>query len=472
MPFPANPAYSLIVASTAVTAECMRANISRTAGTRDRELATGTMMLVMDNVNGRYSPQNSGSLNYPGGLVGRQAKLTATFSAGTYALFTGYVKAVKIDPVLGARFATLECEDQTGRVLDAETSLPIAVLTNPGSIFTSVLSQCNVTSFGVDAFGDIVDYAWFERRKAGDILHQLAQEGAYWIYDDPDGVFRCRERFFNLGGTVVASINELLGLSYTISDSSIKNYIKTQGRTRAPSSLQAIAQVSGDSVTVAASSSAVVWVDYIDAITRETRVPCTDITTPVAGTHYALGTTQGGNELTSVSSFTISRFATSLKAAVYNGSGQPGYLSLDIKGRPLIELTPTAMETQNASSQAVYQLRALIQENSVLTREGYLRDYGIYLLGRYGDPRPAVTLTLKNQFPAILDADLGDMFHVTERITGLGERWTILGLSHIIDLASGLEHTAEYDVEKFDAAVGENIMRLDVGRLDVHRIGF
>ena len=63
MPFPANPTYSLVVASTAVTAECMRANVSRTAGTRDRELATGTMMLVMDNVNGRYSPQNSGSLN-------------------------------------------------------------------------------------------------------------------------------------------------------------------------------------------------------------------------------------------------------------------------------------------------------------------------------------------------------------------------------------------------------------------------
>lgn len=388
-------------------------------------------------------------------------------------IFSGRIKRYSIQPVAGPRTALIECEDQVGRLLDTEVNLSLYANTNPGSLFVDILSQCNVSSFSVAAFSDAVPFAYYTAQKAASIFDQLVREGAYWISNGPDEVVNVRARNFNAAGTVVASYTEMFGLSYGISDHTVVNVVRAEAQARKQdTTVSTVAWVDPDALTIAAGATSTFWLSYVDPVTLDGPTPANSAVTPVSSLDYKTFTSTGGGgtQRTSVASVAATLFASTAKVVFTNNAAESVYVNkMQIRGYSLRLQPSVATVTEDSSSQLLYRKHEQTYVNETLTDPIYIAAYSQYLLGYYKEPREEVQLSIKNIFPDVVRNELGDLIHLSEDISGINNRWKVIGVAHDIDLASGIEHAASYRLERWNA---DGTFILDTSQLSTGILGF
>src|SRR6266852_6242828 len=146
-----------------ITSDVVRVGWHKARGNLFTQMAVPQADILVENWNADYSPENP-QAKYWGNLrpnVGLQ--ITATYSvagvANSYALFTGYIDAYDLDPMLDRRVAHLKASGKTKDMIRKVVNLPIAVNVNPGSLVTDILSAALVMGSVVDSVSDTIPYA-------------------------------------------------------------------------------------------------------------------------------------------------------------------------------------------------------------------------------------------------------------------------------------------------------------------------
>ena len=81
-------------------------------------------------------------------------------------------------------------------------------------------------------------------------------------------------------------------------------------------------------------------------------------------------------------------------------------------------------------------------------------------------------MSIRNDFPCVLDTELADQFHVTNSFLGVNSIHVIKAITHTVDLTRGLLHQVTYTLDTFR---DQEVLILDhatYGELDARRLGF
>ncbi|OGL45179.1 MAG: hypothetical protein A2W05_07480 [Candidatus Schekmanbacteria bacterium RBG_16_38_10] len=477
-----DPTYTLEIefstgSYTDVTSDCFRISINRETATYERGLSMGRCELELDNHERRYSPLNTSGPHYGYLNPNKKVKVVANYNTTTYTLFTGFIDSYTIDPQIGMRSVYIQASDMIKNMKLQTINMPFRVNIGVGSLFSEVLSYATVplSDRHVHDFMDTVAFVWFENRKPTDVLDNLLTYGNFGAYVSGSGILHIHDRHFNMEGSVVASYNEFFGLSYSRDESNIGNIIRVSGNPREQSTELAVVAGLQEVITIPGSSKNSFWLSYMDPITQETNTPVNSIIFPVPQTDYTFNSapTGLGTDLTSFMTITGAMLSTTAIFSLTNTIATKGYVTkFNLRGYPILRKPTVSYEAEVASSQAAYGRRAYIIESDFINTLQYSKDYVTYLMYEHLDPVDNVPFSLKNQFPDILQRELTDIVHIVESNTALSIDGIILSLSHDINFERGIEHSVQYDVDRWADPEWLLLEHPTKGVLDSRKVGF
>ena len=472
-----DPIYTLSIefdpgSYTNVSADCTKASIDRGLGTWNLPLSVGVAGFVLDNFNGKYSPSNSASALYSFLKPNRNIKFEATHSGSTYRLFTGVVKSFSVNPLLGARNVTIQAEDQVYK-LRSDINLPLLVDTNPASLFAEVMNETEINSFSSDLLSESIPYAWWNDRRGNTSIQEILKLGYYWFRNSPENIAELKGRHYNIEGSVVSSYDEFYNFQYDLDDSEISNDVKVQSTPRVKAtSVQTIAHVEPSIYTIPASGNLNLWLNYTDPNNNEIDTPAAEIVTPVSSVDYFTNTASGGGgtDRTSTTSLSFSGLAATAICSLFNGSGDAVYLtSFNIRGKPIQRINTISARSIVSSSVTEYGSRRFTLQSNFIRDPLYAQDYSDYLATISHDPLDKIKVAQKSIFPNVLIDGVGDLLHIKENETGVNAPHTIIDVKHDISLVNGVEHVVSYNLEHYQ---NFDWLQLDVGQLDINKLGF
>ena len=472
-----NPVYTLSIefeagSFTNVSNDCLKASIDRGLATWNRPLSVGVAGFILDNFNGKYSPSNSASALHGLLKLNRNIKFEATHSGSTYHLFTGLVKSYNVNPLLGDRKVTIQAEDQVYK-LRSDINLPLLVDTNPASLFAEVMVETGVNSFSSDELTESIPYAWWNDRRGNTSIQEILKLGYYWFRNSTENIAELKGRYYNIEGSVVSSYDEYFNFQYGLNDSEIFNDLKVQSTPRIKStSVRSIAHVEPSIYTIPASGHLNFWLDYVDPDNNEENTPSDDVITPVSSIDFFTNTASGGGgtDRTSTTSLSFGALASTAICSLFNGSGDAVYLtSFNIRGYPVQRVSNISARSIVSSSVSEYESRKFTLRSDFIRDPLYAQDYADYLVTISHDPLDKIRIAQKSIFPNVLIDGIGDLLHIKENETGVNDKHTIIDVKHDINLVNGVEHVVNYNLEHYQSF---DWLQLDIGRLDINKLGF
>jgi hypothetical protein len=390
-------------------------------------------------------------------------------------LFAGFIDDWKPDPSLSAIRNTYITARDAGKVLRHRT-ITTSLFTNynAGSLFSEILTGAGVASFTVDTMQDVIPFAFYRDRNAQNAIDEMIQAGYSFAYIDGAGTFKVKKRYYEIEGSIVGSLSEFMALNYTLSDRAVYNYVTVEGEPRrAATSTQTLASLPTP-FYIPASSAISFFLEYLDPANSEP-VPGIEMVTPVSSTDYLTNAASngGGANLTATTSVSAVFFAQTAYNTVFNGSATDAYLTkYTLRGKPVQRLSRFTALSEHTSSQNFYGTLAYALSNPLIGDQQFGQNYAGFILARNADPFPDLGCVIQNEFPLILSAEVSDQLHIVNTFSGINSAHVIQAMSHTIDLTRGLQHTAEYTIERYNDQGALSLDHPVYGLLDSRRLGF
>jgi hypothetical protein len=435
----------------------------------------GGSQFILINQNGKYSPDNTASPF--AGLMRPQLgiKMTAVHSTETFNLFTGTIDSWALSPNLKSpRNCTLSARDNGKLLKNVNITTSLFANYNVGSLFHEVLTEAAVNSFQIDQIADVSPFTWFRDYNAKNAIDDLALSGFSYTFVDGGGVFNVKRRYYEITGSVVASLNESYDMRYGLSDDAVFNLINAEGEPREPDTVTQTLAFIPSAFFIPSSSHIAFSLEYLDPSNNEP-APGLDMITPINSLDYKANEFLDGSgvDKTSVASVSTKFFGQSAVNTVFNGSDSGIFLtSLNLRGKPVHRRPRFTTTAQDSSSQSLYETKEIRMFSAYFENQTFTQDYSDYLLERNKDPNKDMSISIRNEFPLVLSTELSDQFHLVNSFLGVNENEIITAISHTIDLQNGLVHQVNYTLDAFrDQAV----LILDdpvFGELDARRLGF
>lgn len=469
---------------TDISSDVMRLSINRDIATYEEGLSMGRCELIIDNAQRKYSPLHTSGPYYGNLNPNKPIRIGSiyTSSLGTvtsYSLFTGYLDTFTIDPKLGNQTVHIQASDIIKNLNLQTVNMPLKTNINVGSLFTEVLSYSSVPEAQrhVHGFNDVLAFAWLRDREPTGIINDLLTYGNYGAYVAGDGVLHVHDRHFNMEGTVVASYNEFLDLSYSRDESDMGNIIRVTGHPRIQSTTVNTLGFISDIITIPPNGKNSFWLEYIDPDTLDTRTPATSVSAPSvsSGTLYANSDpTSLGTDLSSYITVNAAFFAdTSINSLTNTHPTLTAYLlRYNLKGYSIQEKPAISHVIEVASSQAAYGKRDYTIESDFISTLQYTQDYATFLMFEHIDPTDNISITMKNVWPDILSRELSDVVHIVESNTAIASDIQLMGISHEISFERGLEHVVSYKTKLWEDPGWLVLDHATKGILDTRKVGF
>lgn len=463
---------------TDVTSFCNRFDITRQLSTIYNDLAEGRCTAELYNGDRRFSPGNAGSPYYPNVVPGRNMRVKATHSGTTHFLFTGRLLDYQLSPEMGNQSVTVEAADSVRRLKNVAITTPLFTNTNPSSVFTAVMSQCGVNSFSSDQFQDTIPYAWYQDVQATTAIQDLIRFGKYALYEDGAGTIQLKNRYFGIGLSSVATFaidapDGLFGMKYTLSEESVINRAKIESSPRAPTTAQNTVAWITNAITIPASSAVGFWLSYVDPDQTSVLTPATSLQTPVASSDYLVNTSSDGTgtNITSALAVNVTMFGEAAVCSLYNATAATAYVTkFQIRGFSVRDQPSLSAQSDVSSSQSTFGLRSFFLQSNLIGDRNFASDFAASVTAEKNTPRPDLTISRKNDFPAILGIDLANIVSLVDSYTGVNSQWLVKSLRHSVTLANGLEHQFDCEIEFYTE---QNFLVLDsasFGQLDSTRV--
>jgi hypothetical protein len=463
----------------AVTGDAMRVVVDRRVGNVFQKLRPGKATVTLDNESRDYSPSNSASALVQDGSIRPQSTviIQATWAGSTYPLFCGQIQEIKQEPLIKDRSVSIVAEDNARALQDAVISTTLFTDTQINSIAAAVLVDAGVNSFSIDDLNDISPFATFERRDALNAIMEIVEAGFYNAYVGADGVFNLKTRYWDqegvAGSGTTSYTNLFYKLDYALNDDDVINKAQIRGVPREVLSVSTVAWSAGV-IAVPASSHVSFFLDYVEPTTLR-RTVATSMVTPVTSADFLANTASGGggSDVTSAVTVDTTFFAETAVTTVFNATGATAYLNkFQLQGSP-IPLQPLITSESNvASSQALYGVKAFALTNDLIAGQTFLQNYADFITARQHDPVPRIQPSWRNEFPDVLERDLGNVLSLVEDETGINGKFTVTRMSHDISgFRSGVMHTLRLGVDNFR---NQDVLILDdpaYGLLDERKLG-
>lgn len=451
---PTEPTYTfkaeLAVGSmTDLSSYCQRASYSRSIADIVTPLRADEGLFDLVNDASSLSPLLQTNLK-----IGRKVSFEATYGGSSYNLYAGRIKSVATKPILGQRTTLIEALNDVDRLGRKHLDTGMFVQYNAGSLFTEIMSLSSVNSFIIDTFTDIVDFAWYRDKPVSGAIDQLIESGNYQSYMDGAGTFNVKNRYWSYYVTYVGSVvdNNAFDISLNLSDARIINKVLQHAVPRAQSTTISTLAYLAQPISIPASSGIGFFVTFVDPRDSVTPTPVGSIVTLVSSQdYYGADNSDGtGTNRTANLSLTMTAFGETAVASLFNGIGTAIWLSrFQVRGYPILSGTELSVKIDNASSQNVYGLRERSFNENLITSYTYLRDLGNSMLTDYSEPRNILAIQVVNEFPMVLDAQVGHPMWVVASHSGVNSSWNIRRMQHDISLTRGLEHSVGITLEKF-----------------------
>lgn len=388
-------------------------------GSGFEKIQPGTLNLVLDNSDGRYSTYNTESPLYGHILPGRkiQALVYSVATKRVYPRFTGFI--TDIQPSDDMREVSISAEDGLRRIADADYSSSVVYATDISSAIDKVLSFVNWTYPRLIQSTD-QPLQVFEPGSGSplDIIQDLAEAnlGAFFIEKN--------------GFAMFSSIKYPSMTTHTIDQSQIlrdprfpqpwetvrnKIRIKANRRGRRPASivwaLAGIEEFSAGQIKTFGAS-----FKTSDSLAVETLVA---------------NSMRDGSGTNLADSFTVNVTSVSSEASninvTYNGSGTAYLLSLRLAGSEIVSVPDTKFDFDQDSIDK-YGPRLLEIDNPWLQDSNYAAAYVTMLKNHLKDPYKDPVIQI-DQYPDLMYLiDLYDRVHFTAAKFGIDETYTVAGI--------------------------------------------
>jgi len=452
----------------------LKASWNRTLAHVLEDISPGDATVILDNADGRFSPENPDSPYAGLMLPNRELDITVAYQGSLHHLFNGVIESYAVKPELGKRTTAIDATDRMGVIKDRILDMPLRTEINVGSLVSEVLSHAGITAaqMNVDPINDVVPWASFGGEKANQALEDIIQVGDYKCFVNGAGIVQFRGRYYDVEGLTVGSHHEFHKFNYTFDGEDVSNRITIKSSPKKVRTSVGTVGAIDESIAIPALQTITFELDYVDTDDdNSSRVPANSVT---ISTYTGNVNSDGsGANKTAALVPTIDAFAKSAVASVYNSDSAQVYLTaFALQGYSLQDLAEISVTVDESSSQAVYGIREFEIESEMITRYRYISDYAVHLVRDMMGTVAKVDASVKNAFDAVYRYELGDIITLVETVTRVGSDYTLVGMAHTVRPNAGLEHTMEMDIRMH---LDKNWLILDHdprGRLDLNRLGF
>lgn len=463
-----------LVAGAVPDADVEQISISRQASNINARLTTGQARIQLDNSRGQYTGNPSAiRIN---DIVG----VWALSGSSVYGLYSGYADRFDVSPALhDGRKLTVQAADIASR-LRPVISTSLYVNPTQSTVFQAILSAASIPAdrYVLDQHNELLQFAYLDQVTAGDAIAEVQQNGAQYIYVDGRGRLQIKNRNFDVPSlSGFGPYSQIFALSQSLDDQSVVNRVQVTTTPRDTLiNLSTVGWIS-DPVFIAAAGSVDFIIDFIDPITNERGAPVQNIQSMVSGTdfYFSANVDGGGTNQTACLSLQVTPNATSARIQAANvGSGaNNGYLTIcQVKGYAVSRQPDLTQTVRDDASIAIYQERFQSVTASMLGTKNRAMDLGEFLLVTGSTPKAQTTLSLKNEFPDVVQVDLLARLAITNSTMAIGSSFIVQGIEHSLSFDGGTEHTLTLDCE---LALIKDYFVLDsnvLGHLDINKLGF
>lgn len=463
-----------------VTQDVRAITIDRRLAIYPDEMEAGTCDVVLDDASAVYSPLQP-IVHHLGLRPNLPVNVMATYApradniVRSYWLFRGLIDSIDVNPSIDERTVNIRCRDSWKVLNETQISTSMMIDYNVGSVISEIFSAASIAlaARSIDTTADAVPYASYLRTPLNDALGDFIDGGGYAAYVAADGVFRVRNRYFDIGGDPASSYWQQTGLNYSLTDDQLVNRLSVVGRPRYWVQSRQIVGKLDQMVQVAASASTEFWIDFFDprnnrdAGARNGVQPLTS-----SGDWFLNVSSAGGTNISATASLTVTFYGDGAKVRLWNGNAQPGFLTkFQVAGEPILESTDVSVQYEVASSQLTYGIRDEKIASRLFTTQALINQRAIDIIDQFSDPRPVMRLSAVDDFPGAFLIDLGKVVSVKNEHLGVdADQFTIYGLTHEIRADDvGPVHQVTLDLRLARPPV--DMFILDTSHLDIDRLG-
>lgn len=427
----------------------------------------GSLECRLYNNDGRFSSFLTTSPLYGSIVPGRRVRLSYTYSAVTYRLWSGFLDSIIPLPSLdGAPAAVLRASGPLAWLNDPQRQASIPMSTNvaTGTAVGAILDDASwpAGDRSIDAGQTTMARFWVDKQGALNALRKVEDTESGFLREGRDGkgIFEDRHHRLKTPHTVSqatysdAAAAALPYVAIQQEDAWAEVYRRFEARIQlftvsALAVLWTLAATGADSPFIGAGESQTFWASYPNPDSGTDAVAVDAWTTPVSATDYTANSAADGSgtDLTASVSVAVSTFANALKITLTNNHASlPAYLTLlQARGTPVVALDPV---TRYAEDTAVLPVRTYPNPGEFIPTVVEGQDWCDFNLAIYKDPIPVVGIGF---FGNVDDAHLVEVLsrEVSDRVTVVaGSSRTQLGINEDFFIESAKYVVSPYgDIE-------------------------
>lgn len=360
----------------------------------------GQLVAGLKNLDGTYSSFNASSPIYGNIVPGRKIRLRTT-SPSAATLWTGYLQNIlPAGSLHGAPYVTLKAVGAIGKMSQKNVSPAKKDNQATGSIIGTILDSAGWGSErSIDA-GQTTVGKWFVNRlKAINAVRDIENTELGFFYESAAGdlVFEDRhhrlkephltsqQTYSDVSGMGYATLeqNDPLREIYNEAIAMVKAY-ETAGASEVLWTLQ-------ETPTVSPGATVIYWAEYPNVEKDvDTGAFVDSWDTPVVGTDI----TQTGVDNGDIG-LSVSKFANSMKIQITNNNvlATATLTLVRAKGTKVTKKYPARIAQEDSASQTAYGKRTFRLPSKWLQSTIVAQDYVNYLIGRYKNPVPLLTMS-------------------------------------------------------------------------------
>ena len=336
-------------------------------------------------------------------------KTYGSFYYGTaYVKFTGLIKRMEVIPgVKGKRTTKCIAYDYMWELARHKMDLLAVQETRRsdlvvGDIVGNLMLAPTSTDYqtGQETFNFAVDDLKDERSTALAALQKVALSELGYLYVKGDasngGVLKFEDRHDRVGTDPVFALtgSDITMIKGDRSIDLLYNIIKTVSYPRDKGASNEVLWTFQTTLQVDANSTETIIGRYVDPDQKGIRVSGTTMVTPVAGTDYKFGSTEGGGANDKEADLTVTATfgANSVKLALQNTSGAVGYVNLlQVRGLVIRIFEPVETRAENSASKTSYGDRPFTMTLPYQDKQLVAQDFADSILADFKDPKQVMS---------------------------------------------------------------------------------
>lgn len=297
----------------------------------------------------------------------------------------------------------------------------------------------------LDAGVDARPYFWVDARSPARVIHELAHSELGTVNMAANGNLRFRSRNYDdpLRMTVITSDDCMSGGIRRLTPAeAIRNLLQVKTWPRAEQTTQEVWALPGYLQIGAGETIDDIWAEFAYS---SISVPVRSPIAPVATTDYQAGSAEGLSDLTASITVGMTSFATRAKLSVTNNAAVTAYVSIRVRGNPLIRTNSATFEYTDAASVEQFGPRPFLLEieNSVNVARAYRDLLGLFL----SQARNYMVIDLLPDWDMQFGLDLGD--RVRLELPGVNQRFKVIRIRHKWRDSAGIVVDTQVYLEPF-----------------------